>query len=77
VGAWGGVLLGFAMGAPGVALYSYRVGFRTGVRSERVRDMGWPRLGLLMQPVRHSNATWIVSPPRRRQRDRIAMWRPR
>jgi hypothetical protein len=44
VSAWGEGLLGlltFAMGV-GIAAYSYRTGFRAGVRSQRVSDMGWP-----------------------------------
>jgi hypothetical protein len=44
VSAWEEGLLGlltFAMGV-GIAAYSYRTGFRAGVRSQRVSDMGWP-----------------------------------
>jgi hypothetical protein len=77
VGAWGGVLLGFAMGAPGVALYSYRVGFRTGVRNERVRDMGWPTAWPLNAAGTAFERYVDRQPTPRRQRDRIAMWWPR
>jgi hypothetical protein len=54
VSAWEEDLLGlltFAIGV-GIAEYSYWIGFRAGVRSQRVSDMGWPSAWRPTPPVK-------------------------